>query len=126
MAENKEYLMKTVENGSIYLSEEVICTIAAVAAMDVDGVEAINNNIGTELAGKLGVRNIAKAIKLTVDGDAVSFGCNVTISYGYDVVEVAKELQNAVSSAVSSMTGFRVERVDVSVDSIGMGKKNKA
>ena len=38
MSENKEYVTQAIENGSIHISEEVIVSIAAMAAMDVEGV----------------------------------------------------------------------------------------
>ena len=38
MSDNKEYVAQTLENGSIFIGEEVIASIAAMAAQDVDGV----------------------------------------------------------------------------------------
>ena len=55
MADNKEYLIQEHEDGTILISEEVICTIAAAAVMEVEGVDALNTNIGSDLAGMLGL-----------------------------------------------------------------------
>jgi len=123
MADNKEYLIQGQEEGTILISDEVICTIAAAAVLEVEGVESLNTNIGSDLAEMLGVKNQSKGIKLTVDGSNVTLDCNVVIGYEYDVIEVAKNVQASVKNAVESMTGFQVLRVDVTVSAIAMSKK---
>ena len=41
MSEIKEYITKEQENGAIHISQDVIATIAAVAASEVEGVFAL-------------------------------------------------------------------------------------
>ena len=123
MADNKEYLIQGHEDGTILISEEVICTIAAAAVMEVEGVASLNTNIGSDLAEMLGVKNMGKGIKLTVEENNVTIDCSVVLEYGYDVVEVAKSIQQNIKNAVESMTGFQVVRVDVSVSAVTAAKK---
>lgn len=126
MADNKEYLIQEQETGSILISEEVICTIAAAAVMEVEGVESLNANIGTDLAEILGMKLLGKGIKLVVEENHVTIACSVVLSYGYDVMEAAKNVQQSITNAVESMTGFHVQRVDVDVSGVTMPKKKKA
>lgn len=123
MADNKEYLIQEQDGGAVMISEEVICTIAAAAVMEVEGVESLCANIGSDLAEMLGMRNLGKSIKLTVDADTVSLECAVVILYGYDVVSVAKNIQQNVTTAVESMTGLKVRQVDVTVSAVTVSKK---
>ena len=123
MADSKEYLIQGHEDGTILISDEVICTIAAAAVMEVEGVVSLNTNIGSDLAEMLGVKMLGKGIKLTVEESNVTIECAVVLSYGYDVVEVAKNVQQSVKNAVESMTGFQVERVDVNVSAITAAQK---
>lgn len=123
MADNKEYLIQGHEDGTILISEEVICTIAAAAVMEVEGVDTLNTNIGSDLAEMLGVKNLGKGIKLNVEENEVTIECSIVLSYGYDVVEVAKNVQQNVKNAVESMTGFHVQRVDVTVSAVAVTKK---
>lgn len=123
MADSKEYLIQGHEDGTILISDEVICTIAAAAVMEVEGVVSLNTNIGSDLAEMLGVKMLGKGIKITVEESNVTIECAVVLSYGYDVVEVAKNVQQSVKNAVESMTGFQVERVDVNVSAITAAKK---
>ena len=53
--------------------------------------------------------------------DTVDLECGLVLLYGHSVVEIAKNVQNAVSGAVESMTGLKVGSVDVNVIGISMG-----
>jgi len=123
MAENKEYLIQGHDEGTILISEEVICTIAAAAVLEVEGVAGLNTNIGSDIAEMLGVKNQSKGIKISVEEENVTLDCSIVVGYEYDVIEVAKNVQASVKNAVESMTGFQVQRVDVAVSAIAMTKK---
>ena len=108
MAENKDYMTQELENGTVSINEEVITTIAVAAVKDVEGVVSL--------------RNDKKGIRVSLGEDAVEIECGLVVLYGHSVVEIAKNVQNAVTNAVESMTGFRVRHVDVNVVGISMGK----
>ena len=91
--------------------------------MEVEGVASLNTNIGSDLAEILGVKSMGKGIKLTVEENNVTIDCSIVLEYGYDVVEVAKNVQQSIKNAVESMTGFQVLRVDVSVSAVTVAKK---
>mgnify|MGYP002572184442 FL=1 len=122
MADSKEYLIQGHEDGTILISDEVICTIAAAAVMEVEGVVSLNTNIGSDLAEMLGVKMLGKGIKLTVEESNVTIECAVVLSYGYDVVEVAKNVQQSVKNAVESMTGIGKPIVNVHVSGVAFDK----
>lgn len=120
MAENKEYAVQQEENGTVQISEEVIATVASVAAKDVEGVSDLSGNLGDDLAGMLGMKNASKGVRVQIEDDGVSVECNIVAKYGSSVVEMAKNLQSAVSSAVESMTGLTVKSVAVNISGIAM------
>ncbi len=49
MAEAKEYLVQSKENGTVMISEEVIASIAALAVRDVEGVYGTSADASFEL-----------------------------------------------------------------------------
>lgn len=120
MAENKEYAVQKQENGTIQISEEVIATVASVAAKDVDGVSDLSGNFGDDLAGMLGMKNTGKGIRVQIEDDGVRIECSVVAKYGCSVVAMAKELQSAILSAVESMTGLKVKNVAVNISGIAV------
>lgn len=123
MAENKDYAVRKEENGTVSISDEVIATVAAVAAKDVDGVSSLNGSLGDDIAGMLGRKNANKGIRIQIEDDGVQIECNVIARYGFSVVEMGKNLQTAIRAAVESMTGLTVKNITVNVCGITAGAK---
>lgn len=108
MAENKDYMSRALENGSVNINEDVITTIAIAAIRDIEGV--------------VNLKNDRKGIRVTFGEDTVDLECGLVVLYGHSVMEIAKNVQKAVTGAVESMTGLKVGAVDVNVVGISMGK----
>lgn len=125
MSDNKDYLSAEQENGSIHISEEVIASIAALAANEVDGVCGLSANIGSDIAEMLGKKNLGKGVKIVFNDDMIAIDCYVVILYGYSVIEVAKNIQDSVTAAVESMTGRQVRSVNVDVCGITLPREVK-
>lgn len=124
MSDNKEYVAQTLENGSIFIGEEVIASIAAMAAQDVDGVYGLGG-AGSDL-GKLKKKLPSKDIHVEIsDDDEISIDCYIVVLYGHSVVEVAKSVQEVVTSTVASTTGRVVRSVNVSIGGISLPREAK-
>ena len=109
MAENKQYITQIQEGGNVMISEDVVATIVEHTLTEVEGVV----KGGSEVIGK---KSWGKGLRITIAEDnSVSIGCNVIVSYGESVVEVAKSVQEAVTNAVESVTGVSVKDVHVNV-----------
>ena len=123
MSEFKEYITQEQENGAIHISQDVIATIAAVAATEVEGVYALAGNQSGEFSDRFSKKSIAKGIRLSLDeNDGICIECSVIAQYGYSVFELAKNVQNSVFSAVESVTGLKVGSVEVNVCGINLKK----
>ncbi len=124
MSENKEYISQQLENGSIQISEDVIVSIASMAALDVEGVYGLGSS-GTELT-KLAKKAVNRDVRVEItEDDEISIDCYIIVLYGHSVVDVAKAVQEAVVSAVESTTGRPVKDVNVSVGGISVPKTGK-
>ena len=106
MAENKRYITQVQENGNVMISEDVITSIVAHAVQEVEGIESLHTR--KSWSGKNMKIVIAEDNTLTID-------CNVIVKYGFSVIDVAKNAQAAVTSAVESMTGVNVDLVNMNV-----------
>ena len=116
MADNKNYIVQTQENGAVMISEDVITTIADHAIGEVEGVAGMSTKPGADIVEKIGKKNWGKGLKITIDeSDAVYIDCNIVVAYGQSVVCVAKAVQEAVTNAIVSMTGVKVASVNVNV-----------
>ena len=89
-----------IENGTegIKISSDVIAVIAGVAVSEVKGVYGMSGGFAGGISEVLkGKKNLAKGIKV----DATAF-----------------EIQNKVKKSVESMTGLKVEEVNVHVQGV--------
>jgi len=109
MADNKEYMTRQLENGAVNINEDVINAIAVAAVRDVEGVVSLKND--------------KKSVHVVLREEDLEIECGLVVVYGHSVVEIARNVQNAVTNAVESMTGLKVSCVDVNVTGISMGKQ---
>lgn len=121
MADNKEYISRIEEEGSINISEDVLSILAVEAIKEVEGVGGIGNASG----GKdiLGKKNPFRGIKVAVEGEEVSVDAYIAVIYGNAVNEVAKQVQVSVKKAIGDMTGLDVVAVNVHVSGVVFDKE---
>ena len=116
MAENKNYVTQTRENGSVLISEDVITTIVAHAVEEVEGGVGLNAKPAADIIEMIGKKGWGKGLKITIgEEDALTIDCNVNVAYGQSVVSVANAVQEAVSNALESMAGVKIAAVNVNV-----------
>ena len=124
MADSKEYIVHEDDRGSINISVDVLATIAAAAALEIEGVAGLSSNIGTEIAELLGAKkNPGKGVKITSEGEEIIADVFVMVRLGYSVNEVASSVQDAVKAAIESMAGFTVCTVNVNICGIALETK---
>ena len=116
MAEYKQYITQSQENGCVMISEDVVATIALHALTEIEGFAGLSTKPGADIIDMIGKKNWGKGIKVTVtENDEVIVDCNILISYGQSVVTVAKNIQAALCAALESTTGTKVAGVNVNV-----------
>ena len=116
MAENKQYVTQTRDNGSVLISEDVITTIVAHAVEEVEGVVSLNFKPGADIIEMIGKKGWSKGLKITIgEDDILTVDCNITVAYGQSVVSVAGAVQTSVSHALESMAGVKIAAVNVNV-----------
>ncbi len=115
MAEYKQYITQIQEGGNILISEDVIATIVEHTMTEVEGIASFSTKPGADIADLIG-KNWGKGMKIQIAEDnSVTISCNVVVKYGYSVVDVAKNAQQALAGAVESMAGVTVTNVNVNV-----------
>lgn len=116
MAESKQYIKQLQDNGAVQISEDVIAEIVAHAACEIEGVAGLNSKPGADIAELLGKKNWGRGLKISVlEDDSVAIECNITVSYGQNVVNVGKAAQTAITNALESMAGIQIASVNVNV-----------
>ena len=105
MADYKRYITHTQENGNVMISEDVVAAIAEHALNEVEGAALLRD-----------IKNWNKGIKILIAEDnSVAISMNITVTFGYSVVEVAANAQTAVTASVENRTGVKVSEVNVNI-----------
>lgn len=109
---------ENTENG-IEISNDVIAVIAGVAVSEVQGVASMSGGFAGGITEVLsGKKNMAKGIKVDKTENTAKIDVNIIVEYGSRIPDVAFEIQNRVKKSVESMTGFKVEEVNVHVQGV--------
>ena len=112
-SENREYVNEV--KGEVHLAAEVIAIIAGIAATEIEGVASMSGDITNELISKLGVKNLAKGVKVDISEGYVSVVLSLNIKYNYNIADVSLKVQERVKSAIENMTGFNVIEVNIKI-----------
>ena len=113
MGENREYLTQSASDGSINISEDVVVAIASEAIGEIEGVGAMMTTT-EQFMGK----KPARGIRMDIQDGEITLDVYLTVKYGFAIPETAAKVQDAVMSAVETMTGFSVRVVNVHVGGI--------
>ncbi len=109
--------------GEIKIADEVVASIAALAALEVEGVSSTYGNSARNLAGRLGYKNGTKGVKVDVIEGTVTVDIALILSYGYNVMSVSSAVQEKVQSAIENMTGLSVADVNIRIAGVSMDDK---
>ena len=116
MADNKLYITQVQDNGRDMISESVISTIVSQALTDIEGYAGLYNKTAADFVDLVGKKHRGKGIRISVDEkDQLNIECNVIVSYGQSIVTIANAIQEAAAAAVLSMTGIKVQNINVNV-----------
>lgn len=111
-----------VQTGSINISNEVVSTVASLAAGSVSGVSGMVSSISGGFAELLGKKNMSKGVKVSVTDKKATLDLAIIVEYGTKIPDVAWEIQEKVKSEVEAMTGLTVSAVNVSVEGVNVPK----
>jgi uncharacterized alkaline shock family protein YloU len=109
---------KDADAGVIRISDDVVGTIAGIAAIEVEGVAGMSGGIAGGITEMLGRRSLAKGVKVEVGEREAALDMFVVVEYGVRIPEVAQRVQESVKRAVESMTGLQVVEINVHIQGV--------
>ena len=110
--------------GSCIISEDVVASIVATAALETEGVAGLSGR-ATDIRGIISRNDAARAVRVINTENDTILDVYVTLKAGARIQETAVALQQNIKTAVQSMTGKPVTRINVHVDGI-VADENKA
>ncbi len=95
------------------ISEDVILTVARLAALDVKGVAGLDG----EMNAMSKLRN-KRPMNVSLIGDVAAIDIKIIVKGDAKACSVAQTVQSAVKENVQNMTGITVARVNVTIGGV--------
>lgn len=106
--------------GSVQIADDVVAVIVGLAATEVDGVAAMGEDLTSDLMSKVGIKNLAKGVKVAIENNKVAVEVKLTVEYGYNIPATCAKVQEKIKNTVENMTGLTVTDVDVRITGVGV------
>lgn len=106
------------DTNSVKIANEVVATIAGIAAADIDGVASMSGNMVSGFSQMLGKKPMTKGVKVEITDNDVVIDISIVVEYGKKIPVVAAAIQQAVAQAVGDMTGLNVTAVNVHITGV--------
>lgn len=103
--------------GSLKISQEVLATIARVAALEIEGVDSLVESTGS-MKRVLGRSFGKNPIEIELNDDFAVVDISLNLRFGAKITEVCTAVQNSVKDNIQTMTGMAVSKVNITVAGI--------
>lgn len=104
--------------GNIRISDDVVATIAGLAALETPGIAAMSGGLSDDWVKMLSGKNVQKGVSVKVGEVEASIDLRVIVVYGMKIHEVCHQLQVNIRDAVQNMTGLSVVEINVNVEEV--------
>ena len=111
------------EFGLITVSENVVSTVAASSASQIEGLGDKESKLTDDISRIFGSRR--RGIDLSLNKNEVEVVLKIAVKHGYPVHVVARKAQDQIAEAIEEQTGLKVNSVDVFVQKLQESKEGK-
>ncbi|GIP39787.1 alkaline-shock protein [Paenibacillus sp. J31TS4] len=115
--------MTEEKDGFIRISDDVVSTIAGLAALETEGIAGMSGGISEGWAKRLSGKNAQKGVTVEVGALEAAIDLRVIVQYGTHIQDVCRQMQLNVREAVENMTGLRVVEVNVKVEGVAFRER---
>ena len=110
--------------GDVVIADEVLAIIAGIAATEVEGVHSMDGGWSGQFISKLGIKDLARGVKVQVRDGEVKVDLSLNMEYGYAIPKVSDLVQDKVSASINNMTGLSVSEVNIRISGV-VDKENE-
>lgn len=110
--------------GDVVIANEVLAIIAGITATEVEGVHSMDGGWSGQFISKLGIKDLARGVKVQVRDGEVKVDLSLNMEYGYAIPKVSDLVQDKVSASINNMTGLNVSEVNIRISGV-VDKENE-
>lgn len=112
------------ELGKVVISEELIATLAGVAAVECYGLVGMSSRkLKDGIAELLGRDNLSRGVEVHLEDNDLMVDLHIIVSYGTKIQEVATNVMEKVKYTLEKLTGLTVTQVNVHVQGVRVAEK---
>ncbi len=105
--------------GNILISDEVLAIISGIATMECYGLVGMaSRNSADGIVELLKREHLSKGVKVYTEEDRLIIDLYIVVEFGTKISEVAKNIIEKVKYSVETMTGMKVDKVNVNVQGV--------
>ena len=109
MPKIKNEKIQEKNNGKVKYSDDILISIVGLSVAGVDGVKVrYKKDDNSKLDG----------IKIVRDNEDINVYVTVDVYYGYIIPEVSYHIQQSIKHNVETMSNFKLNKINVSVDNV--------
>ena len=108
------------ESGNVDIETDVLAKIAGLTAVECFGVVGMAMiNVKDGLVKLLKRESITKGVNITISEDnSITVDFHIMTVYGVSIATIANNLMNTVKYKLESMTGMKVDKINVYVEGV--------
>ncbi len=114
---------KEKTTGIVRIADEVVAHIASLAALEVPGVAGMSNN---DIFDMVGWKPEAKGVRVGAQQRHLKIDLALMLSYGCNIPETCRMVQENVKDAIERMTGLEVTDVNIRIAGISAVREEAA
>lgn len=114
-------IINELNSGTVQINEEVLVSIASVETNRIEGV----NVIPAGMVEIFSAKSANKDIDVSIDDNNVYMTIKVSVEYGINLIQVSEEIQLRVKERIETMTGLKVNEINVIISNVVIPKEIK-
>lgn len=104
--------------GLIKIHNNVIASIAYLAALEIDGISRICDDARSKIFNFIGKKTKGGAIDVRARDESISIIVPLIVKYGYNIPEVALKVQERIKSAVEESTDVTPKDIIIKIKGV--------
>ncbi len=107
-----------VDNGNVFIYDEVLKTIIAASAEEIKGVVGMSPGFMEEIIEGLGKKNYSKGIKISYKNQQMIIDLYVIIEYGTKIPDLSWDIQQNVRRSVEKILNIKTSKVNINIQGV--------
>lgn len=123
MADRKEKKDKKI--GEVRIKAEVIAALVSSCVREFEEVKALGSSFAEGIKQVLSKKRTHRGIKVEIENNSATIYISVVMKYGESIQEITRSLQYRVKEEIERMSGVKVNKVNVVVESLSYNNKEE-